>query len=114
MESNSTTRFIVWGQYSGSILWFRDGSIEQRSYAVMYDNSKLFSNRWDCRQYPETPEDMWGRLKIENDLYYPLEMTYSHASAEEVSQAEWSGVQRDWDRVQYMMDRDTQVMQRNN
>ena len=90
----------------------------------MFESDKLFSYRWDRDWHPETPEDMWLVLH-EDALRRPLEMTYTHVSSEEVClspkiypneqrEIRWTGVQRDWDRLQYMMDRDTQVMQRNN
>lgn len=73
----------------------------------------LISDLYDTDSFPQTPEGMWHQLEDESERK-PYEMTYSHVSCEEVHKFYWTGIKRDWDRVQYMMDRDTQVMQRNN
>jgi hypothetical protein len=76
-------------------------------------HSGLRSDVMDDPAYASTPEQMGRMLAYEADRL-PMEMTYSHVSAEEVDRYFWSGVVRDWHKVQYAMDRETQEMQRNN
>jgi hypothetical protein len=73
----------------------------------------LISDQYDSNVVPETPEDMYWELVMEQERY-PYEMTYSHVSSEEVHRYYWTGVVRDWHKVQVAMDRETQVMQRSN
>lgn len=58
----------------------------------------LFSDQWDRAWYPQNPEQMYDKIELERDVF-PLEMTYSHVSAEEVNMHHWTGVVRDWNKV---------------
>lgn len=73
----------------------------------------LISDLYDEDRFPTTPQEMHDQLLVER-MRRPFEMTYSHVSCEEVHKHYWTGVVRDWHKVQHAMDRDTQVMQRNN
>ena len=71
----------------------------------MFESDKLISYASDRGDTPSTAEEMHKRLCWEAHEY-PFEMHYTHKSAEEVRRNFWTGVQRDWQKVDYMMDRD--------
>ena len=73
----------------------------------------LLSDLYDSDPFPQDPERMRMQLDMEHERY-PFEMIYAHGVAEEVHRHYWTGIRRDWQKVQYLMDRDTQQMQRNN
>jgi len=108
--SSSTILFSLWKEL---IEWSRRRSESRFAVVDLSTSRPLISDLYDTDSFPQTPEGMWHQLEDESERK-PYEMTYSHVSCEEVHKFYWTGIKRDWDRVQYMMDRDTQVMQRNN
>ena len=73
----------------------------------------LISDLYDTDWYPCSPEGMHEQLELESERR-PYEMSYTHAASEEIHRFYWTGIVRDWHKVQVAMDRETQVMQRNN
>lgn len=110
ITSNSTIRFplLAAARY---LAWI--DSVGSNDVVDLSTGRPLVSDLYDTDRFPETPEQMWQQLAWEEERM-PFEMTYSHVSCEEVHRFYWTGVVRDWHKVQHAMDRETQVMQRYN